>query len=737
MTSPRAVSALVLALVFAPFASAFAPSVARAEPRAEAAVDDGDPRVELELLTDVASVPAGDSFLVGVRFRLDPHWHVYWKNPGQSGLPTEVTFRGAETGELQWPAPSRFETPGPIVTFGYENEVLLFAEARAPEGDGPFELEASADFLVCEDACVPGNATLSLSIPRGERAPSEAHAEFDAATARLPRSLEELGVSVQLVSNAAPAKDTTTPLALGLVRCDGPCDAPALEGAQLFPLVPELTLELGATTVQPHPSANRGLVLHQTATPRDTLERFEAVVTWREGDEARAATIALDWPPEVAEQHPFFANLELPPATNESADPSEVAPPAAAATEDLSLALALLFGLLGGLVLNLMPCVLPVLGLKVFGLVRASGEEASAAARSLRRHSVGYTIGVIGSMELLAGVVLALRSAGIETGMGFQLQEPRFVAFLAVLLVVLSLSFFGVFELHVGANKLSEKVDQSEGLARSVGEGVLTVVLATPCSAPFLGTAVGFAFAGSALTILLVFAAIGLGLALPFVLVAIFPALAKRLPKPGTWMVNLQRFLGFLLLATVVWLGWVHGQLTGVNGLTTLLGLLLTAAFATWWITNGSRRWLAALLSLPLVAATGYATWISPREGGGPIANHETAWSEQAVQTAIAEGRPVLVIFTADWCLTCKANERLVLGRDDVKRELEGVTVLVGDWTARDEAIRAELARHGRAGVPLYLLYVPGAERPEVWPELLGADQVIEALQSATSRRAT
>lgn len=728
MTSPRVVLALLAAL-----ASTFAPEIALAEPRAEAAVDDGDPRVELELLTDVTSVPAGETFLVGVRFRLDPHWHVYWKNPGQSGLPTEITFRGVETGELRWPAPTRFETPGPIITFGYEEEVLLFAEARAPEGEGPFELEATADFLVCEEACVPGNATVSLSIPRGERVVSAARAEFEAATARLPRSLEDLGASVQLVSASTPTRDTASPLALGLVRCDGPCETPVLEGAQLFPLVPDLTLELGPTTTEVHPSVHRGVVLRQMATPRDTVERFEAVVTWREGDEARAATIALDWPPEVAAEHPFFANLEAtPPEVNATAEV-----PAAAAPEDLSLALALLFGLLGGLVLNLMPCVLPVLGLKVFGLVRASGEEASTMTRSLRRHSIGYTVGVIGSMLLLAGFVLALRSMGIETGMGFQLQEPRFVAFLAVLLVVLSLSFFGVFELHVGANKLSEKVDQSEGPLRSVGEGVLTVVLATPCSAPFLGTAVGFAFAGSALTILAVFASIGLGLALPFVLIAIFPALAKRLPKPGNWMVSLQRFLGFMLLATVVWLGWVHGQLTGVNGLTTLLGLLLTASFATWWITNGSRPWLAALLSLPLVAATGYATWISPRDGGGPIANHEAAWSEQAVQTAIAGGEPVLVIFTADWCLTCKANERLVLGRDDVKRELEGVRVLVGDWTARDEAIRAELARHGRAGVPLYLLYVPGVERPEIWPELLGPDQVIEALRGATSRRST
>lgn len=702
-------------------------STTRADERVEAAVDDGNPRVVLELLSDVTAVPAGESFRVGVRFALDPGWHVYWKNPGQSGLPTEVVFEGVETSPLKWPAPHRFETPGPIVTYGYAEEVLLFAEARAPEGEGPFEITARADFLVCEDACVPGNAVLTRTLSRGPLASSEQAAAFDEVATTVPEPADRAGLSAQLVAGRDPGPEAT-PLALGLVRCDGPCEVPGLEELEVFPLVADLAVELGAASVAAHPSANRGALVRWGAKVHEAPEAFEAVVTWREGEQRRAAELSLPWPPEVAPTSPFFANLELP------ADaPAEESALPAAPGADLSLALVLVFGLLGGLVLNLMPCVLPVLGLKVFGLVRAGGEEAGAATRALRRHSLGYTVGVVGSMELLAGVVLALRSAGIETGMGFQLQEPRFVAFLALLLVVLSLSFFGVFELHVGANKLTEKVDQSEGLARSVGEGVLTVILATPCSAPFLGTAVGFAFAGSAFTILTVFASIGLGLALPFVLIAAFPALAKKLPKPGAWMVGLQRFLGFLLLGTVVWLGWVHGQLTGVNGLTTLLGLLVTAAFATWWIASSSRRSIAVVVGLSLVAMTGFATWNAPN-AQGPIAHQEAAWSTDAVRASLADGKPVLVIFTADWCLTCKANERLVLGRDDVKRELEGVTVLVGDWTARDETIRAELARHGRAGVPLYLLYVPGAERPEVWPELLGADEVIEALQSALRR---
>ncbi|MEZ4247506.1 MAG: protein-disulfide reductase DsbD family protein [Polyangiales bacterium] len=705
-------------------------SLAHADGRVPAAIDEDDPRVELELLADVETVPAGEPFRVGVRFHLDPGWHVYWRNPGQSGLATDVSFEGAPTGALHWPAPERFETPGPIVTYGYSHDVLLFAEATAPDGEGPFEVKAVADFLVCEDACVPGRAEVSTTLNRGELATSSSAELFDRVTGTVPVPSSELELTAQLVA-AREIDSDGAPLGLGLVACDGPCEHPALGDLQVFPLASESVLELANATVAAHPSARLGALVTFDAKAYDTLETFDAVVTWQEGETRRAAEVSLPWPPEANATHPFFANVDVDPSAPETATE-----PAAAPTQDLSLALALLFGMLGGLVLNLMPCVLPVLGLKVFGLVRARGEDADDATRTLRKHALGYTIGVIGSMELLAGVVLALRTAGVETGMGFQLQEPRFVAFLAVLLVVLSLSFFGVFELHVGATELSAKVDRSEGMAKSVGEGVLTVVLATPCSAPFLGTAIGFAFAGSAPVILAVFAAIGFGLALPFVLIAIFPALAKRLPKPGAWMVNLQRFLGFLLLATVIWLAWVHGQLTGVTGMTTLLGLLLTAAFATWWIASASKRWVAVLVALPLVAFVGHATWSAPRDHT-PVSEAEQPWSPDAVQTSLGEGRPVLVIFTADWCLTCKANERLVLGREDVEEALEGVTVLVGDWTARDEAIRAELARHGRAGVPLYLLYVPGADHPEVWPELLGADEVLEALDRATSGRST
>ncbi|MBX3252158.1 MAG: thioredoxin family protein, partial [Myxococcales bacterium] len=555
---------------------------------------------------------------------------------------------------------------------------------------------------------------------------------FDASAARVPRVPSEVGLEVTLVAAREPARGQATPLALGVVRCAGPCDAPPLESLALFPAQPSVALALGAPRVDPHPSAHRGARLSFAGTPGATPpERFEAVLTYREGELSRAVALAFDWPPAVAPGHLLFADLDHA-ALDDALDDAAARPLA----EAPALWAALLLALLGGLVLNLMPCVLPVLGLKVFGLVRAASEGHGAQAA--RRHALGYLVGVIASMQLLALVVLALRAAGVETGMGFQLQEPRFVALLSALLVVLSLSFFGVFELHVGATRLSAQVDGSAGIARSLGEGVLVVVLATPCSAPFLGTAVGFAFASDAPTILAIFATIGLGLALPFALVALVPALARWIPKPGAWMVRLQRGLGFLLLATVIWLVWIYGRLVGVDGVALLLGLLLACAFATWLVASARRRGLALMISLPLVLGAGAATWRAP---AGPAAPSERAWTREAVAEELAAGRSVLVVFTADWCLTCKANERLVLARADVRAALAEaeVSLLVADWTRRDETIRAELARHGRAGVPLYLLYRAGTgdSVPEVLPELLRTELLIDALRRPDPRRPT
>ena len=726
---------LALAILFVAW-----PAPGAAQERAEAAIDAGDPRVELELLADAEAVAPGASLRVGVRFRMDPGWHVYWRNPGESGVPTEVRFAGLEgLGEPPWPAPHRFVAPGPIVTYGYGGEVLFATEGRVrADATGELELEATADFLVCEVDCIPDRVTLRRVLPVAAETRRVHQAAFDAAEAARPVAPEALGLELELVAGAAPAVGETAPMALGVVQGHGPGEedaCPALaapeEGAEaaLLPGPMNDAVRVEELRVAPHPSAHAGLALRFDAAlgPNALPERFDAVLHLRRGGEDVHLRVDLPLPSARAEAR---ALLAAPGAPSGEGAPGAADATDAPAPERPGWLLALALGLLGGLLLNLMPCVLPVLSVKVFGLLHAADEGEAG----LKRHGLAYLAGVLAAMGALAAVVLALRAAGVEVGMGFQLQEPRFVALLAALLVLLAMSFFGVFELRIAATGLSRRVDASHGWLRSAGEGVLTVILATPCSAPFLGTAVGFAFAGGAASILAVFGAIGVGLALPFLVLARFPALVAKLPRPGPWMEKLQRVLGFALLGTAAWLAWVHAQLTGVLAQGLLLGFLLAVAFGTWMAAS-FRAPLARALAAAIVLGGGALVWGAPV--AGEAGDAEVAelgawrpWSEEAVRAEVDAGRTAFVVFTADWCVTCKVNEQLVLSDEAVRARLaeDAVTPFVADWTRRDERIRAELARHGKAGVPLYLVFRPGQRQPEVLPELLTPARVIEAL---------
>jgi thiol:disulfide interchange protein DsbD len=410
---------------------------------------------------------------------------------------------------------------------------------------------------------------------------------------------------------------------------------------------------------------------------------------------------------------------------------------------------ALVLAWLGGLILNLMPCVLPVLAIKVFGIA----ERAHDRRRELALHGVAYTAGILASMAALAAIVIALRAAGTAVGWGFQFQEPAFLAAISAVLVVFALNLFGVFEIGLPGSVGSSlgSASDSSGLSRSFFEGLLAVALATPCSAPFLGTAVGFAFASPAPVVVGIFLAVGLGLASPFVAVSLLPGLARWVPRSGPWMVQLRAALGFALLATVVWLLWIAGRVLGPNGMALLLAFLVALSAAVWiygWRQRArpGRRATWAAATVALVAVLGIA-WLplEPAEsavaaaaGKAGVSAQDSASEElgapfepMAVQAELSRGRPVLVVFTADWCLTCKVNERVVLRNPQVTDALEqrDVARFVADWTRRDETIRAELARFGRAGVPLYLVYDPRrAGRPEVLPELLTVDRMLEAL---------
>ncbi len=660
---------------------------------AEGAFDEGDARVEARLLVHPERGEDG-SVRAGVRFTLDPGWHLYWHYPGDAGLPTELRWRGARAGPLAWPAPSIFqEGEGTLVTYGYAGDVLLSAELRPERGAERIGVDVEA--LACRTVCIPASFSLerSLDAEDGKDRAAAVRRLFAVHAEKLPKRAAAIGLSpeVSVVDRLR--------LALTLEPCrEGPADAPcrSLAAPAFVPARPGLGV-MDATD-----SGGRIEVL--IARESGDTERLEGVLSLRGGD-GRLHHLAIDLAPGAAwgiAWGPFFS------------------------------ALALAF--LGGLLLNLMPCVLPVLALKAFAVAELGGRD--------RRHALEqagtYTAGVVASMLALAVVVLLLRRAGHEVGWGFQLQEPAFVAVVAVVCTIFALNLLGVFEISFVPSGLARVGAEASGARRSFFEGLLAVALATPCSAPFLGPAVGLAFASPAPFVPIVFVAIGLGLAAPFVVVCAFPGARRWLPRPGRWMTELRSLLGFALLATVIWLAWVLGRSAGVDAQAALLVLLLSVALAVWIFGKLERRDLRGAvfaLGLGVVAFGSNHVTVAPAL---PIQASASVWKPETLARLRAAGRPVVVVFTADWCLTCKWNERTVLASAPVRASLErgGFTLLVADWTRRDEDIRRELARFGRAGVPLTLVYHADADEPQLLPELLTVEAMLAALEPGEARHA-
>ncbi|WP_375742519.1 thioredoxin family protein [Corallococcus interemptor] len=716
------------------------------------APDEGDPRLEGALLLDATQVKAGGDFRVGVRLKLDPEWHVYWKNPGDSGLATDVSWDvpGVTVGDLRWPFPSTFRTPdGFITTHGYHDEVLLFAPAHVSENaSGTLNVSAAVDALACKVHCIPAQLVLTRTVPVGPETvlDPEFAPRFDAAQAQVPAPVGAEGaprVTLALDGATLTAGQPFTGK-LTVTGADGKPFAGDVEGDFFVPgRIPGVD-SVALTRTAPGTFALKGQA--SSVVPRGEPRLTGALRLGTKATGFTAVDVDTALAPVVAAAGAPAgpAPLKVPSVKDAvgKVQPVVAAAPVAAESS-LGLGVALLFAFLGGALLNLMPCVFPVLALKAYGFTRMVQEEKGKVAP----HAAAYAGGILATMLLLAGAVLAVRAGGASVGWGFQFQEPLFVAGVSAVLVAFALNLFGVYTLGADGTALAGKVDQSHGLMRSAGEGVLAVVLATPCSAPLLGTAVGFAFAAGPATVVAVFVALGLGLALPFCLLVLVPGLAKRLPKPGMWMERGKQFLGFALLGTTVWLVWVMGGLAGVDGMARLLAFLIAVGLVTWLygqsqgLEGGRRGVTVALAALVLVCAGAVALRFEEAQAsvetrGAAVASHggAQAWDEAAVTAALAAGQPVFVDFTADWCLTCKFNERTVLSRDDVRQAFlkHNVAFFVADWTRRDARITTKLAEHGRAGVPMYLVLSPGApDKPEVLNELLTADSVIQAVQRA------
>lgn len=701
--------------------------------------------VEVDLVASHDAAVPGGTIEVGLRIRHDPHWHTYWRFAGDSGLPTRLDLTlpaGWEAGEIAWPAPKRLNT-GPLSNYGYEGEVILPVRIGVPKSGPPgvAVLRARAQWLMCREVCIPGEAELSLELPvRTSAAPSPHAGGFERSAA-----------SVSAGAVAAQAGFDRDRVSLSFRH-------PALGSAEFFPYREGLV------------RASAPQRLHATGAPgegaADRLWRLELEVAEPGPQDARwigaVGLLMLDGRGTevvVAGGGPVSGGELVATATGEDAAPGPqpsrllgaggapgaVADAGASGAASLTaLAIAVVSGLVGGLLLNLMPCVFPVIGLKVLGFAGHAGRDP----REARRGALAFGAGVLLSFWLLASVLLALQAAGETIGWGFQLQSPAFVAAIALLFVLMALNFAGTFEIGVGMTRvgnLDPMNDARGGALRAFGSGALAVLVATPCSAPFMGSALGYTLGRSATEVMAVFTAIAVGMAAPYVLLGWFPAALKWLPRPGRWMESFRQFLAFPMLATVAWLAWVLGQQSGVDAVLALgMGAVLVALGA-WlygrFVQTGvsSRRRVAAVLSLACLLSGG---WLAlsraepvvsasiPASAGTAGTGAWDVWSERRVAQAVAEGRTVFVDFTAAWCVSCQVNKKLVLEREPVVGEFgrRGVVLLRADWTNRDPAITRALAANGRSGVPLYLIHRPGNPTPILLPEILTPGIVLSAL---------
>ena len=717
------------------------------EARAQGAHQGGEAHVEVTLVADVTEVRPGDTFRVGVFFELAQDWHIYWENPGDSGLPTRINWEseGAEFGPLQWSAPGLYpEAGGELITFGYDGEVVLYSYAQVDDEVGDsITINAEVEYLACHGACLPGEHGLELTLPVGEQrqaAPASVLKLFDDYSMQVPQDAEAVGIDVRA------SHDTDNRAMLEVILCQGPGDdCPQMEIAfeelnYALVTTAKSDFDVEILSVAPHPEVYRGWVLslRLLSGADDDEAQLSGIVRL---DDTQGSVIPVHISAGFDEASERLDTLyEDPEGDALAVDASGGDAPDDRGGPGLLYILVLAF--LGGMILNLMPCVFPVLAIKVTSFTEMAHQERSGVIA----HGAAYTAGITGSLLLLGAVVAGLRLAGTQVGWGFQFQQPLFLGALAVIIVLFALNTFGLFQVTLNPNAMAKAANQTTGLRRSAAEGVLAVTLATPCSAPFLGTAMGFALTAHPLVILLVFFVLGLGLAAPFVVLTLIPGAAKILPRPGAWMAHLKSFLGFALLGAAIWLVWLVGRLAGVDAMARLLALLGTISMSVWifgivQFRSWTRGKVAAIATAALILAAGL-TLALPLEGDGPqgdSAGSEIAagqgpiewrsWSHDAVAEELAAGRSVFVNFTADWCLTCKANERTAINTERVEQAVAAgdVAMLKADWTRPDETIRAEIAAHGRGGVPMYLFYTPDApDSPEVLPEVLTPAMLVD-----------
>ncbi len=670
---------------------------------------DNLPKVQATLIPERMGAAPGSTVTVALKEVIRKNWHTYWRNPGDAGAPTTITWHlppGWTAGPVQWPYPKRLPVQQ-LMDFGYEGQVALLSDLTVPRDAQPgstANISADVNWLVCSDVCIPEGDHLSLSLPVTAHAPP-----VDPSTASLFASIRARLPQKSPWTARYDASDKRFALLI-----EHPLTADELpRDAVFYPYDDGLVANAAPQRLETN---NSGLVLESlpgrklaSSAKRQSMRDISGLLVLTS---ASGATSSYD--------------LQAAPG------PVAAATPIATPSDGLSLAFALLSAILGGLILNLMPCVFPVLSMKALALAAKPDHP-----REARRQGVAYGAGAVLSFLLLAAALLALRSAGDALGWGFQLQQPVFVAALALLMFVIGLNLSGVYEIRIDANPGS-RLASRKGVIGSFSTGVLAVIVAAPCTAPFMGAATGYALTADTVAALSIFAALGAGFAAPFVALAFAPALLRRVPRPGPWMLLLRRVLAFPMYGAAVWLAWVLSLQAGPSGVLALLGGALLLAFALWLTGEqmaARQAWFRRIAAgLALAAAIFAVAGISSAPASGDDKAPGQLAYEPFSPARLAElqqsGRPVFINATAAWCITCLVNERLALSTADVARAFaeHQVAALKADWTNQDSAITDLLASHSRSGVPLYLYYPPHAATPVVLPQLLTTATVVAAV---------
>lgn len=679
-------------------------------------------RTTAQLIPELEALVRGQDTAIALKLTHRPHWHSYWRNPGDSGLPTSIEWDlpdGIQASDIQWPTPEVLPF-GPLVNYGYEGGVWLISDIRVPKDfqGSEVKLLVNAEWLVCKDVCIPEKGEFILDLPVVQskaEAPINSGSKREFADARAAHPVSSSRWKLEARETSAGARLKVVP----------PSEASAFDALHFFPFDEGLVEPSGPQTLSTNPEGSYTLAIPRVEQPLGEFDQLSGVLVAHNGDTV-LQRLEIEVPiRETQANEQSLAGAKTPPKVDTNAGTSSAL--------SIGLAAAIMLAFAGGMILNLMPCVFPVLSIKLLGFAQ------SEDLRQARRHGLLYATGVIVSFWLLAGLLLGLRAAGQELGWGFQLQSPFVVISMAALFFMLALNLAGLFEIGQILPSFLATAQAKRPNQDAVLSGVLAVAVASPCTGPFMGVALAYAISQPSWASFAVFTSLGVGMALPYVLLAWFPAARRLLPRPGPWMERFKQFLSFPLFATVIWLAWVLGVQLGMDAVIYLLVTLLLLGMAVWMgrqARTAEHSILARGTALTSsLGAIGIALWLSfSPVTATPTRSSSSNWdvySTDKVRTLNAEGKTVFVDFTAAWCVTCQFNKRTVLDTDEMAEAFADrqVATLRADWTSRDPHITRALDELGRNGVPVYLIQRP--DRPPVLlPELLTKNIVIEALNN-------